>query len=137
MKPRKHHSYKYTNKTAESNDQSFDKSLDAQGYAKLKAQWDRKLAKSGFEDIETPTGELTHHNIRTLAWANRDIILEFFLKLDTYLVKTSDLPSLHRKVLELYSAGKYINEITTAVHRSRTTVKNIIKKYKILILESY
>jgi hypothetical protein len=129
--------FAYRSKSAAESDREFAQTLEAHGYDRLKAQWKRKLAKSGFQDIESPSGELHQPNIRTVAWVNRDAIREFFLKLDQYLAKHDGIPPLHRKVLELYSAGVYIVDIVESVHRSRTTVKNIIRRYKRIVLQSY
>ena len=120
----------YHNKQAVESDRTFVQSLGPD-FLKSKAEWDRRLAESGFEDIEAPNKALKP-NLRTVAWTNRDRIRDFFLALDSYLSKTA-LPERDRAVLEAYSAGKYIKDIAVLVNQSRSTVKNVIRRYRKLI----
>lgn len=129
--------FDYTNKEAKDSDKAFQDSLSKQGYNTLKVEWEAKLKASGFEDIEKSTGALKTYDRRTLAWENRELILEFFLKLDQYLTKNGNIDQLDRQTLELYSAGKRIKYITEVTHRSDAWVRSTIRKYKRMILEGY
>lgn len=129
--------FDYTNKEAKESDRAFSEALAKQGYSKLKTEWEAKLKASGFEDIEKPTGALKTYDRRTLAWENKELILEFFLKLDQYLTKNGNIDQLDRQTLELYSAGKRIKHITEVTHRSDAWVRSTIRKYKRMILEGY
>jgi hypothetical protein len=105
----------------------------------FKQSWYRKVEKSGFDDIEDAKGELRQHNRRTIAFDNRDAIRDFFLKLDTFLVKTSDIPPLHRKILNLYTQGIAVDGpqgIAKQCRRHERVVRGIIAKYKAIILKS-
>lgn len=133
--------FDYTNKEAKDSDKAFQDSLSKQGYNTLKVEWEAKLKESykatGDVDIEKPSGALKTYDRRTLAWENREIILEYFLKLDQYLTKNGNIDQLDRQTLELYSAGKRIKYITEVTHRSDAWVRSTIRKYKRMILEGY
>lgn len=104
-------------------------------FKKLQQKWYLKLEKHGFNDIETTSERLRDYDRRTINFDNRDLILDFFLRLDTFLTHTQDIPKIHRQILQFYSDGYYITEIITKVHMSRTYIKNTIKQYKIQILK--
>ena len=96
----------------------------------LKDFWYKELEKSGFVDIEDSRQNLKQPNIRTVAYQNRDIILEFFLKLDVFLNERRDLNTLHRKILEFYSSGMKHIKIAKLVNRSPRTIRRILARYK-------
>jgi len=120
----------YRNKEAAESDRTFVKSLGPD-FAKVKAEWDRRLTDSGLDDIEAPSKAL-RPNLRTVAFENRDAIRDFFLALDSYLARTV-IPPRDRKVLEAYSAGQYIGKIAESLSVSRSTVKNTIRHYRSLV----
>lgn len=96
----------------------------------IKEEWYQKLRESGFRDIEDANGRLKTPNSRTKGFQDREALLDFFLKLSAYLEETRDIPPRDRRVLELYCDGTYIKIIAVQVGVSRTTVKDIIRKYK-------
>lgn len=105
-------------------------------FLKLKEYWDLKLKEVGFQDIES-NGRLKQKNTRTIAYQNRARISEFFTKVVTYLNEVQDIPTLDREILYLYAEGLRIkgpDGIIVRVNRSDKTVRNIIRKYKLLIL---
>lgn len=124
----------YTDPDNKESDKTFEEILKKNNFKEEKKKWDKILKDSGFEDQELPSGELRSHDTRSLAFENRDMIRDFFLKLDSYLSKATDLKPLYRQILELYSKGTYINDIVKEVGRSRKTVSEIIRRYKKLIL---
>ncbi len=101
----------------------------------LQKKWATKLESSGFEDQEHVNGGWFYHNERSVHFESRDVILKFFLKLDSWL-HTADITRKHRRILELYSDGKFINSddgIAIKVKLNEKTVRTIIEKYKKLI----
>jgi hypothetical protein len=96
----------------------------------LQAKWYLKLKEEGFIDIEDSKGNLKQHNIRTIAYQNRDVIQEFFTDLGHYLETHWDIPDLHRKILELYCRGMHIKIIGEKVNRTSRTVYDILEIYK-------
>jgi len=109
---------------------------DPSDYESQRKKWYKKLEKSGFEDIEDKSGNLKQYDRRTIAFDNREKIQAFFLKLDSYLTNTKDIPPKHRKVLELYSAGVHVKGKHGIAKRTRVPVRTInswLKKYKEII----
>ena len=106
----------------------------------LQKQWYKKLEQSGFEDHENARGDLKQPDERTIAFENRDKMLYFFTKLDSWLNDVENpakIPDKHREVLELYSQGIHIqgaNGIVERVGRSDRTIRLWLKYYKQLIL---
>lgn len=94
------------------------------------AIWYEKLKAEGFVDIEDRQQNLKQHNLRTNAYQNKDIVLEFYLRLDQYLNEQKDLKDLHRTILELYSEGKRIVNIAQIVERTPRRIGQIIAIYK-------
>ncbi len=103
-------------------------------FEKLKVKWYKKLADSGFKDIEYSNGSLYQHNLRTIGWDNRDRIRDFFLKLDSYLANSPDIPFKHKKLLMLWSKGKSFTYIAENVELSVSHVKKLVSNYKQLIV---
>ena len=98
-------------------------------------EWRIKLKKSGFNDIERPNGRLKEKNKRTKAYNSQESVKEYFELLGIYLNNPSiKLSRLERKILELYSEGKYHKEIGETVFRSIAYVKNIIYRHRDKIL---
>ncbi len=116
-----------------SDDKKF---YETSAFKKINKEWRKRLKNDGFQDIEDASENLEQYDRRTIAFENRDRILEFFLKLDHYLTNTKGIPKKHRQILELYSAGTYIkgpNGIIEQTGLSDKQVRNIIKKYKTII----
>ncbi len=105
-------------------------------FLKLKDQWYKKLAKSGFEDIENtslPDPDLKHCDVirfnkvtpdayetRTKYFSNcRDL-------LNTYKFETK----LHKRIWELHSEGLSLREIETVIKKryKKDSIHNIIRK---------
>lgn len=99
----------------------------------LTKEWYARLRASGFLDIEDKYQRLKQYDRRTQSFDDRDLILNFFLQLDMYLNDT-EINSLHRKILELYSEGKKVTDISKIIKRSRARVNQIIRLHKNLIL---
>lgn len=112
-----------------------------QNLKELKSEWYRKLKADGFKDIERPDNSLKEYNSRfarrSKAFQNHEMIREFFLKLDLYLVSHNDIKPLHRKILQMYTEGIFIIEISRRVKRSYTTTRDVIRKYKKLITDTF
>jgi DNA-binding NarL/FixJ family response regulator len=102
----------------------------------LKKKWELKLKESGFKDIETSLGRLKQPNTRTIAFENRDLILDFFLKLDHYLSSDNSrrIPDRDRLILELFSQGKKLRDIAQQIQASESTVRNTVRVYKTVII---
>ena len=106
-----------------------------QDFKQTYKEWNQKLQASGFEDIEN--GEFVKKpNERTIASKNRDLILDFFLKLDSFITKNHIKPD-HKKVLILYSKGicvKGEQGIAVLTEYSPCGAYKIINRYKKIIL---
>ena len=92
--------------------------------------------KEVFHDIEDSSGNLEQYDRRTMAFENKDRILDFFLTLDSYLTNTADVPPKERKILELYSQGVWVkgkNGIAKQCRVHFNTVYYCIRKYKKLL----
>lgn len=98
----------------------------------LKAEWAKRLAESGFDDIEYADGSLRRHVQNTRAWRQSDMILDFFLQLDAYM-NENKVPKMHKRILELYSAGTHLKDIGPAVGVSQSTAQRVITKYTKII----
>lgn len=121
--------FRYTTQAAKKSDQEFEQ---------LKKKWYDQLKAKGFNDIEKPTGELYQPELRTIAWANRDVIREFFLKLDEYLNKhRHEMPVKDQVIMDLFSKGLKLKDICALVKPCRTRVCAIIRYYKHLVLTEY
>lgn len=105
-------------------------------FIELNREWRKKLKKAKFDDIEKPNEQLHQHNIRTQCWDDREQILEFFLALDDFM-QSARLPRKHRRILELYSRGIYLTEISVEVRMSYAWVKHVIAKYEKIVLDLY
>lgn len=96
----------------------------------LEQEWREKLSTSGFTDIEDEKERLRSYDRRTIAFENRDLILDFFTRLDHFLTHTPHLSARERTVLTLYSQGCYLKDIAFEIDQSISTVKIILRKYK-------
>jgi hypothetical protein len=104
-------------------------------FKRLNSLWLRKLARSGFIDIETASGALKNYDRRTIAWENRQRIETFFRALDSFLIEAK-LPAKDKKILELYSQGIRIAEISVRSGMNRFAIHKLIQQYKRQVLES-
>lgn len=100
----------------------------------MKKKWYQRLAQEGFVDIENEKEQLKQYDRRTIAFENRDEIREFFMNLDSYLTHHPEIPSLHQKVLTLYSEGYYLKDIRAICQLKEWKLKKIIQDYKRMIL---
>lgn len=103
-------------------------------FSELAKEWAKKLADSGFLDVEDPKGNLSTKNSRTSAFATKECTEEFYSSLQQYL-NTSEINERDRTILELYSSGTYIKHISEKSGWSGTTVKNVIRKHKNIFLK--
>ena len=112
------------------------KFYQSQEFKSLQMEWRSRLKRSGFKDLEDEKERLFQPETRILGLRQMEAIRNFFLDLDCYLT-THELPSLHRTILELYSQGipvKGPRGIANKVDKCDTRVRDIIRKYKKLIL---
>ena len=95
----------------------------------LQGKWYKILKKKGFNDVEVgkPINSLRTDSRR---FQDREAVLEFFLKLDEFLLHSKDIKPLHRQILELYTQGIYIVLIAERVGRSKQRVRQILTEYK-------
>ncbi len=101
---------------------------------KLKQHWYDILKKHGFYDIEDKYLRLKQPDKRTQAFENRDLVLSFFLCLDSYLNERKDLLPLHRQILELYAGGAKVKKIAKEVDLSYSHTRAIIRVHKKVLL---
>ncbi len=90
----------------------------------LQKIWYKKLKKTGFEDIEL--GKPFAPETRTQTFKDREYVLEYFLRIDYYLTHNKDIKPLHRRILELYSAGRMQTMIAKEVKKSTSRIRQII-----------
>lgn len=101
----------------------------------LKAEWDAKLIKDGFIDIEDAHGRLKSHDTRTVSFDFRDDIRDYFIALDHYITDhETELPATHMRILKLYSAGIHRVKIQELTGFGQTKVKKILRHYREIIL---
>lgn len=100
---------------------------------KLQREWAKRLAATGFVDVEDNKGRLKQPETRTQAWAMREITAEFFQLLDSYLMN-AELNRLERRILERHSEGTRLEPISLEVFRSVAYVKSVIYKHRKIIL---
>lgn len=98
----------------------------------LTKKWYKKLANSGFVDIEDEHGNLTRYDNRTNKWEMRDQMLQFHLTLNA-LLSNNRLPRRDRMILQRYSNGQRIGEIAKATQIERHTISRVIKSYAAII----
>lgn len=100
----------------------------------LQQLWQQKLKDSGFEDIEDSKGRLKQYDRRTQAFDNRDMVLEFYSRLDEFLNTCQTLDATHRRILELYSDGVHNTVIQTQIGLSRARIQQILRMYRLKIM---
>ena len=100
----------------------------------LATHWRAKLERAGFDDIEDAKGNLRQHDRRTIGFENRELISEFFRKLDHYLTDHPEVPRLHRLILSMWSDGADMREICKKSKRCNSWVRTIIRRYRNMLL---
>ena len=105
-----------------------------QTFKDLQSQWYKKLKQNGFNDIENSKEEISSINRRTARFDDRDLVLSFFISVDHFITENPDLPKLHRQILVHYSDGIKLIEIAPKVKKSVIRVKQIISRYRKIIL---
>lgn len=115
-------------------------------FKKLHSEWMDRLAKDGFEDHENRKEELKQHDRRTISWQNQLRIKNFYDEISEYLsrheldivleggmtlkaITALDCP-VYLKVLLGISEGFYLSEISIAVGRDYSTVREVIYEFK-------
>lgn len=99
-------------------------------FQELQREWYRKLKEDGFKDIEDSKGNLKQHDIRTISYQNRDLVINFIDDLSHYLSQYPDIPELHQEILREYCNGIHLSKIAVKVDRRRETIWKIITIYK-------
>lgn len=110
--------------------------MNPKQFLKLQQKWYRKLARSGFKDIESPLkpGQPLKH------WDSVDFQLdhtkESFLERQRYYELAGQLlhdfhfkNKVDKKIWEMHSNGVSLTIISEKVKLHRNTVHRIIKKY--------
>lgn len=110
------------------------KFYESPAFKELEKVWREKLKQSKFPDIEDSKERLKNPDNRTIAYENQDKIRDFFLSIDSFIAHYPDMPKFERKVMELYSRGIFIRSIVKQLRSSDKHVRNVIKRYKGLIM---
>jgi|SRR6185312_76581 len=92
----------------------------------LEKKWDKILKSEGLT--------LKQGDHRTVRFKNKDIILNFFLYLDTLLTHHPGMDKFEYNVLTQYSNGLSLLQITKNLRVSRNRVNRVIKRYQGIIL---
>lgn len=108
--------------------------FNSKDFKALEREWMDRLAGSGFEDIETPKGQIKDGNRRTVAFDNRDRLRDFFLILDHFLTAYPDMPRHERRVMELHSTGAKLRVIAHETRLTFINVRRIIRRYRGIVL---
>jgi predicted transcriptional regulator YheO len=107
------------------------KFYETKGFKALNAKWKKKLALSGFVDLENDRQELTEHHFRTNRYITKEQSEKFFDTLSSYLANNT-MPKRDRQVLELYVEGVKVagdGGICDQLNMSHVTVYRIITKH--------
>jgi hypothetical protein len=107
-------------------------------FRKLLGQWNKKLEKDGFTDIEYKGGWLKKYDRRTQAFTDQEMVFEFFYQLDHFLSEhESDqhLPPEHQRILHFYASGMHITKIAEEIEVTTRTIRRIISVYKQVIID--
>ena len=108
----------------------MDEFYKSKEFQKLNRKWRKKLKSKGFDDIEA-ANKPVKQDVRT--FKNIEETQSFFIMLDHFLYCYPDMPKEERKVMELYSKGVYIKNISTAVNASYSKVQKIIYRYEQIV----
>lgn len=108
------------------------KFYETKDFKLLNSKWRKKLKQKKFKDHEDQHENLKQYDRRTCLFENRDLVLDYFLRFDSYL-HLADIPPSHRQILELYTQGKKIVAIADKLKVSRQWVHTVIRKHKKLV----
>ena len=114
-------------------------------YKALEALWDKKLASSGFKDIEQRDGNLKiwHSFImpRRLGTVRCQIQAEYYSQAATFLLQHVFANATEHKIWQLHSEGVPIREIGRQVKRSKadpkSTVYNVINRLRKIMVVAW
>jgi len=106
----------------------------SKSFKKEKAKWNKKLEKSGFIDIEDARGNLKSKDNRTSNYRDRENVRYFFGILDWFMNCYQSMPKFDRRVMQMYSDGEYVKDIVKCSRSSDKHVRNVIKRYRGLVL---
>lgn len=101
-------------------------------FKQLKAKWDRKLAKSGFNDIEhgdkllRHDGDWFHKHINTLQYENTT---KFYNQCVRFLTNHEFQTKEHEHIWMLFSEGETLEEIENHVTIKKSMIANVINQY--------
>lgn len=106
-------------------------------FRKLNAEWRKKLSQKGFDDLEDHKENLKSFDRRTQSFDDRDQVLEFFSRLDEFLILSHDIiPKKHQRILELYAEGEKLITISQRLKVSDRWVKKIVATYRFILINS-
>lgn len=101
-------------------------------FLELQKKWYAKLKDSGFKDIEQGDkllrhdGDWFHKHIVTLKYRSTQ---EFYTQCEQYLSKFKSKGKQHKRIWQLFSEGKTLDEIAERVEYKRSQIHNIITQY--------
>lgn len=110
-------------------------SYNTKSFKKLKQNWYKQLKDSGFKDLESHKGNLYQPNLRTIRWRNQDLVKDFFFTLDNFLEHDARISHREWLVLQNWTKGVYLIDISRKTHIPIITVNRIVKKYRIFVIE--
>lgn len=102
---------------------------------KLQSKWYKILKDTGFKDIEASCYKNDLNRRSTVAFTNKERLLNFHLALGAFLNK-STIPRHHRTILRMYGQGKHVlgkGGIVELTGYSDRGIRKIISKYKDII----
>lgn len=101
---------------------------------KLRDKWEKKLADSGFKEIEKANGKLrsydANHFGRKKVYEKAPDRLEFFLAVTDYARSMDKNRPREQRIMELFGEGWKQKDIAREVNLHRWTVCQTIKKHK-------
>lgn len=104
--------------------------MDPKQLKKLKALWEKKLKKSGFEDIEQKDGRLkAWHSHRFAVEAKKTVFeakAEYYRKAEHFLNDAQFSSKKERRVWELHSQGVSERDIADSVGLFRSEVRDLL-----------
>lgn len=108
------------------------KDYTQQDLPKLKAQWYKKLARAGFDDIEQPDGNLRIWSTRP-ASVSRESKAEYYRLAQQYVHEEVFPTKLDRRVWTLHAEGLTNEDVARAIKKSIGSVEWHIKKMRELL----
>lgn len=113
---------------------SLSNPFTSKEFKREQEKWRKKLVKDGFQDLEDASGNLKSPDRRTISFHDRDQVSQFYRVLDWLMACYPQMPSFDRRVMSLYSEGLYVKKIVRRCKASDKHVRNVIKRYKYLVL---